>query len=237
MKISTFFLITTLTFPIFCEDYEEKGRLDREQFDFRYTYLGINFISANNAENGIALNSSLELPGPLYLKFERRGDGINFEDETVDKTTDSLRLGVRSGIGDILGNISASGVKISVENMFEIFGELGVKSWSVENDKLNFDENEYEANVVTGIHFGDSNDWEGKIFLDVASEAKPIINDDIVCLELNCPTIYEISDDQNRRFGFEAIYNRGKFTAFTFGATTNSLYDSTTFEIGFRINL
>ena len=41
--------------------------------------------------------------------------------------------------------------------MFEIYGEFGVKSWSVENDGFNFDENAYEAHFVSGIHFGDSN--------------------------------------------------------------------------------
>ena len=234
MKLLGFLLLISLANQVFSE---ETGRLDREQLDYRYTYLGISFIGANNAGNGLAINSSLKLPGPLYLKFERRGDGIDFERETVDKTTDSLRLGAHAGIGDVLNNISAGGVDLSVENSFEIYGELGVKSWSVENEDFNFDENEYEAHFVSGIHFGDSNVWEGKIFIDISSEAEPIINDDIVCLEVNCPTIYEISDDQNRRFGFEAVYNRGKYTAFTIGASTNSLYDSTTFEIGFRINL
>lgn len=234
MKLISFLLLLSIANPIFSE---ETGRLDREQLDFRYTYLGLSFIGANNADNGLAINSSLKLPGPLYLKFERRGDGIDFEKETVDKTTNSLRLGAHAGIGDILSNISASGVNLSVKNSFEIFGELGVKSWSVENDEFDFDENENEAHFVSGIHFGNSNNWEGKIFLDISSEAEPIINDDIVCLEVDCPSIYEISDDQNRRFGFEAVYNRGKYTAFTIGASTNSLYDSTTFEIGFRINL
>ena len=234
MKLLYFFLFVFLAFPIFSE---EKGRLDREQFDFRYTSIGINFISSNSAENGLAINSSFNLPGPLYLKFERRGEGIDFENESIDKTTDSFRIGAHSGIGDILSNISASGVNLSIKNIFEIYGEFGVKSWSVENENFDFDENNYEAHFVTGIHFGDSNDWEGKIFLDVSSEAEPVINDDVVCLELDCPTIYEISDDQNRRFGFEAIYNRGKYTAFTIGASTNSLYDSTSLEIGFRINL
>ena len=234
MKLLYFFLFVLLAFPIFSE---EKGRLDREQFDFRYTSIGINFINSNSAENGLAINSSFKLPGPLYLKFERRGDGIDFENESIDKTTDSFRIGAHSVIGDILSNISASGVNLSIKNIFEIYGEFGVKSWSVENENFDFDENNYEAHFVTGIHFGDSNDWEGKIFLDVSSEAEPVINDDVVCLELDCPTIYEISDDQNRRFGFEAIYNRGKYTAFTIGASTSSLYDSTSVEIGFRINL
>ena len=234
MKLLYFFLFVFLAFPIFSE---EKGRLDREQFDFRYTSIGINFINSNSAENGLAINSSFNLPGPLYLKFERRGEGIDFENESIDKTTDSFRIGAHSVIGDILSNISASGVNLSIKNIFEIYGEFGVKSWSVENENFDFDENNYEAHFVTGIHFGDSNDWEGKIFLDVSSEAEPVINDDVVCLELDCPTIYEISDDQNRRFGFEAIYNRGKYTAFTIGASTNSLYDSTSLEIGFRINL
>ena len=204
MKLLYFFLFVFLASPIFSE---EKGRLDREQFDFRYTSIGINFINSNSAENGLAINSSFKLPGPLYLKFERRGDGIDFENESIDKTTDSFRIGAHSGIGDILSNISASGVNLSVENIFEIYGEFGVKSWSVENENFDFDENNYEA------------------------------HDDVVCLELDCPTIYEISDDQNRRFGFEAIYNRGKYTAFTIGASTSSLYDSTSVEIGFRINL
>ena len=234
MKLLYFFLFVFLASPIFSE---EKGRLDREQFDFRYTSIGINFINSNSAENGLAINSSFNLPGPLYLKFERRGEGLDFENESIDKTTDSFRIGAHSGIGDILRNISASGVNLSIKNIFEIYGEFGVKSWSVENENFDFDENNYEAHFVTGIHFGDSNNWEGKIFLDVSSEAEPVINDDVVCLELDCPTIYEISDDQNRRFGFEAIYNRGKYTAFTIGASTNSLYDSTSLEIGFRINL
>ena len=234
MKLLYFFLFVFLAFPVFSE---EKGRLDREQFDFRYTSIGINFINSNSAENGLAINSSFKLPGPLYLKFERRGEGIDFENESIDKTTDSFRIGAHSVIGDILSNISASGVNLSIKNIFEIYGEFGVKSWSVENENFDFDENNYEAHFVTVIHFGDSNDWEGKIFLDVSSEAEPVINDDVVCLELDCPTIYEISDDQNRRFGFEAIYNRGKYTAFTIGASTNSLYDSTSLEIGFRINL
>jgi hypothetical protein len=234
MKFLSYLFLFFLAIPIFSE---EKGRLDREEFDFRYTYLGISYIGANNADSGLAINTSFNLPGPLYLKFERRGDGIDFEKEIVDKTTDSFRIGAHAGIADILSNISARGVNLEIKNLFELYGEFGVKSWSVENDDFNFDENAYEAHFVSGIHFGDSNDWEGRIFLDVASEAEPIINDDIVCLELDCPTIYEISDDQNRRFGFEAIYNRGKYTAFTIGASTNSLYDSTNFEIGFRINL
>ena len=234
MKLINFLLLILIVNPIFSE---ETGRLDREQFDFRYTYLGLSYIGGNNAESGLAINTSFTLPGPLYLKLERRGDGIDFERETIDKTTDSLRLGAHAGIGDVLSNISARGVNLSVKNIFELYGELGVKSWSVENNNLNFNEDGYEAHFVSGIHFGDSNDWEGKIFIDISSEAEPIINDDIVCLEVNCPTIYEISDDQNRRFGFEAVYNRGKYTAFTIGASTNSLYDSTTFEVGFRINL
>ena len=234
MKFLNFFLIIFLALPSYSED---KGRLDREQLDFRYNSIGVSFISANNADNGLALNTSFKLPGPLYLKLERRGDGIDFERETVDKTTDSLRLGAHAGIGDILSSISASGVNLSIKNMLDIYGELGVKSWSVENEEFNFDESKYEAHFVSGIHFGDSNDWEGKIFVDISAEANPIVNDDVVCLELDCPKNYEISHDQNRRFGFEAIYNRGRYTAFTIGASINSLYDSTTFEIGFRINL
>ena len=133
MKFLSFFLFIFLTFPLFSD---EKGRLDREQFDFRYTSIGINFIHSDDVDNGIAINSSFKLPGPLYLKFERRGDGIDFENESIDKTTDSFRVGVHSGIGDILSNISARGINLSIKNIFEIYGEFGVKSWSVEDLSL-----------------------------------------------------------------------------------------------------
>ena len=115
MKFLSYLFLFFLTIPIFSD---EKGRLDREEFDFRYTYLGISYVGANNADNGLAINSSFTLPGPLYLKFERRGDGIDFERETIDKTTDSLRLGAHAGIGDVLSNISARGVNLSVKNIF-----------------------------------------------------------------------------------------------------------------------
>ena len=72
MKFLSFLFLFFLAIPIFSE---EKGRLDREEFDFRYTYLGISYIGANNADSGLAINTSFKLPGPLYLKFERRGDG------------------------------------------------------------------------------------------------------------------------------------------------------------------
>ena len=99
MKFLSFLFVFFLTIPIFSE---EKGRLDREEFDFRYTYLGISYIGANNADSGLAINTSCTLPGPLYLKFERRGDGRDFEKDSVDKTTDSFRVGAHTGIGDIL---------------------------------------------------------------------------------------------------------------------------------------
>ena len=69
MKFLSYLLLFFFTVPMFSD---EKGRLDREEFDFRYTYLSISYIGANNADNGLAINSSFTLPGPMYLKFERR---------------------------------------------------------------------------------------------------------------------------------------------------------------------
>ena len=78
MKLLGFLLLISLANQVFSE---ETGRLDREQLDYRYTYLGISFIGANNADNGLAINSSLKLPGPLYLKFERRADYKTYDDK------------------------------------------------------------------------------------------------------------------------------------------------------------
>ena len=46
MKFYSYLFLVFLVTPVLSE---EKGRLDREEFDFRYTYLGISYIGANNA--------------------------------------------------------------------------------------------------------------------------------------------------------------------------------------------
>ena len=66
MKFLSYLFLVFLAVPVFSE---EEGRLDREEFDFRYTYLGISYIGSNNADRGLAINTSFTLPGPLYLKF------------------------------------------------------------------------------------------------------------------------------------------------------------------------
>ena len=66
MKFLSYLFLVFLVVPVLSE---EKGRLDREEFDFRYTYLGISYIGANNADNGLAINTSFALPGPLYLSL------------------------------------------------------------------------------------------------------------------------------------------------------------------------
>ena len=63
MKFLSCVFLVFLVIPILSE---EKGRLDREEFDFRYTYLGISYIGGNNTDNGLAINTSFTLPGPLY---------------------------------------------------------------------------------------------------------------------------------------------------------------------------
>lgn len=72
MKFLSFLFVFFLAIPIFSE---EKGRLDREEFDFRYTYLGISYIGANNADSGLAINTSFKLPVLYILSLKEEATG------------------------------------------------------------------------------------------------------------------------------------------------------------------
>ena len=73
MKHFYLLAVATLSFSIFAEE----GRFGRDTNDYQYTSFGLSLISAE--DDGIALNASLALPGPLYAVFERRADGVDLD--------------------------------------------------------------------------------------------------------------------------------------------------------------
>ena len=227
MKQFYLLAVATLSFSIFAEE----GRFGRETNDYQYTSFGLSLISAE--DDGIALNASLALPGPLYAVFERRADGVDLDTETYDKVVNSFRVGAHAGIGDILNSISAKGITFSVENFLDIYAEIGIKTTSLENDINNFSEDDAQANVIAGVRFGDSNAWEGKIFADFSKESEVIYfqcPDGDVCTE---QVSYVLNDETDRKFGAEALFNMSKHTAVNFKVISSDVLDNS-FEIGFR---
>ena len=171
----------------FCSSYtlSDEGRLNRESNNYKYTSLGVHFIESE--DSGFAINLSVDLPGSFYVTLERKADGVDYKSESYDKVVDSVRLGAHMGIGDLLGSISSGEIKFKIKNLFDVFAEVGIKTSDFDGERFNFEGNDSHASVLAGIRFGNSNSWEGKIFLDASKEAIIVDSGNPVCRALTCP--------------------------------------------------
>ena len=132
MKIFNFFLIFIFTL----NSFSEEGRLGREPNDFKYTSIGLDIIQSD--KTGIGAKISFKLPGPLYAVLERKAEGVDTDTNSYDRIINGARIGAQIGIGDLLSNVSAKGVDININNVFDIYGEFGVKSVAIDDDINSF---------------------------------------------------------------------------------------------------
>ena len=215
----------------------EDGRLDRDPNDYKYTSLGIYAFDAKD-DSGLEAKFSLSLPGPLYLVAEAKADGVNVDDETYDKFTKAIRVGAHVGIGDVLNSVSVGGVSLKLQNFLDVFLELGIKATDIDSD-INFSESDSQANVITGIRFGNSNAWEGKLFIDFSKETEVIQQEcpvNLVCTTFETSQVtYVLDDETDQKFGFVATYNLNKSSAVSIEASTSKVLDSV-IKIGYQIN-
>ena len=224
--------------PLFILSFQastEEDRLNRESNDYKYTSLGVHFIEAE--KSGFAINLSVDLPGSFYATLERKADGVDYKRESYDKVVDTIRLGAHMGVGDLIGSMSAGDVKLKIKNLFDVFAEVGIKTSDFDGERFNFEGNDSHASFVAGIRFGNSNSWEGKIFLDASKEAVIIDSGNPVCRALTCPP-YEaqLSDDTDKKFGIGLLYNINKRSALFLEASSSQVLDSS-FKIGYQLNL
>ena len=143
--------------------------MERQSNDYKYTSLGIHFTESD--KSGFAINLSVDLPGVFYAILERKADGIDYKRESYDKVIDSARLGMHTGIGDLIGNVSSGDVNLKIKNLFDVFAEIGIKTSDFDGERFNFEGDDSHASMIVGIRFGNSNNWEGRIFLDASKEA------------------------------------------------------------------
>ena len=228
MKYLHFFIFIILTSPLLSEE----GRLGRESNDYKYNSLGLSLIQTE--DTGLGLNLSVSLPGSLYITLERKAEGVDMENEDFDRIINAARIGVHSGIGDLLSSISAKGVNLKIKNVFDVYVEVGIKSTSIEGDINSFSEDDAQANVITGIRFGDSNGWEGKIFVDFSKESEVIQKP---CLFEICPAVVEyiLDEETDQKFGAGVLFNINNKSAFTVEMLSSKVFD-TSLKIGYQLN-
>ena len=232
MKFFNFALILIFSFYSIAEE----GRLGRDPSDYKYTSIGIDIIQTD--QTGVGAKLSFVLPGPLYAVIERRAEGIDKDTQSYDRIVNGARIGAQIGIGDLLSNISAKGVNLGVKNIFDVYGELGVKSVAIDGDTNSFSEDDAQAHLIAGLRFGDSNDWEGKIFIDYSKESeiirKPCL--DQVCTASEIAAIeYILDEETDQKFGAGILYNINNRSAVTIEVMSSKVLDSS-FKIGYQIN-
>ena len=228
MKYLHFFIFIILTSPLLSEE----GRLGRESNDYKYNSLGLSLIQTE--DTGLGLNLSVSLPGSLYITLERKAEGVDMENDDFDRIINAARIGVHSGIGDLLSSISAKGVNLKIKNVFDVYVEVGIKSTSIEGDINSFSEDDAQANVITGIRFGDSNGWEGKIFVDFSKESEVIQKP---CLFEICPAVVEyiLDEETDQKYGAGVLFNINNKSAFTVEMLSSKVFD-TSLKIGYQLN-
>lgn len=232
MKIYKIFFLTLITLNLFSEE----GRFDRDPNDYRYTSLGLHAF--NGEDSGLEARVSLALPGPLYLVAEAKADGEDIDAEEYDKFTKALRIGAHVGIGDVLNSVSVGDVSLSIENFMDVFLELGIKATDIEN-QTSFSETDTQANVIAGLRFGDSNSWEGKVYVDFSKETEIVQQEcppNLVCTAFETSQVtYVLDDETDQKFGFVATYNVSKRSALVIETSTSKVMDNI-FKIGYQLN-
>jgi hypothetical protein len=216
--------------------FSENGRLDRDPNNYRYTSIGLHAF--NEEDSGLEARVSLAMPGPLYLVAEAKADGVDVDAEEYDKFTKALRIGAHVGIGDVLNSVSVSNVSLKIENFMDVFLELGIKATDIEN-QIGFSESDTQANVIAGLRFGDSNSWEGKVYVDFSKETEivqQVCPPNLVCTAFETSQVnYVLDDETDQKFGFVATYNVSKRSALVIETSTSKVTDNI-FKIGYQFN-
>ena len=211
----------------------EEGRLGRESNDYKYNALGLSLIQTEDTQVG--LNLSVSLPGSLYITLQRKAEGVDMENESFDRIINAARIGVHSGIGDLLSSISAKGVNLKIKNVFDVYAEIGIKSTSIERDINSFSEDDAQANVITGIRFGDSNGWEGKIFVDFSKESEVVQKQ--CAQDQVCPAVVEyiLDEEADQKYGAGVLYNINNRSAVSLEFLSSKVLDAS-FKVGYQLN-
>ena len=228
MKSFNFALILIFSFYLIAEE----GRLGRDPSDYKYTSIGIDIIQTD--QTGVGAKLSFVLPGPLYAVIERRAEGIDKDTESYDRIVNGARIGAQIGIGDLLSNISAKGVNLGIKNVFDVYGELGVKSVAIDGDTNSFSEDDAQAHLIAGLRFGNDSGWEGKIFVDMSKDSEIKVKTCPVGQVCTEAIEYELNDETDRKFGAGAQYNINKRSAIYFEMSSSKIFDSS-MKIGYKL--
>ena len=89
--------------------------------------------------------------------------------------------------------------------------------------------------MITGIRFGNSSGWEGKLFVDFSKDSEIALRScppNQVCAQ---SIEYELRDETDQKFGAGILYNINKRSAVSFEMSSSKIFDSS-MKISYQLN-
>ena len=225
-------LLITLAFGFSSFSLAEDEKKEASD-SFKYSSISIDLIQTD--KTAVGAKASIPLPGGLFVVLERKVEGIDMPNDSYDRVINAARIGAHAGIGDIFDSISAKGLKLGVKNIFDVYAEVGLKSTAYETDINSFSKDDSKANVITGIRFGNSSGWEGKLFVDFSKDSEIALRScppNQVCSQ---SIEYELRDETDQKFGAGILYNINKRSAVSFEMSSSKIFDSS-MKISYQLN-
>jgi hypothetical protein len=101
--------------------------------DKKFSYTYIDLIATNTNGIGYIGDISLGLPASLYVKGSIRDEEVKSGNTVYQKSKKIVALGYHSSIADIFKNVSKSGFSFNFARIMDVYAELGVNQWELEN--------------------------------------------------------------------------------------------------------
>jgi len=193
--------------------------------DYSFTYLG---LSANyNEDISYEGEISLNLPSlPLYLKGIVHQEKTESDGMEYDKSSNTLAIGIHGSLSDIFGSVSGGGITLDLKQVLEIYGEVGLNKWELEDDSSNVEDGN-NAYLRAGIKIGDASAWEYDIFVQKTKIA------DITKDSITGKYSYSLSEESNSKIGFNVINHFSDKISYKLGIE-NDDFSGASFSLGLR---
>ena len=195
--------------------------------EFSYTYI---YITATNADGvGYLGDVYLGLPASLYIKGSVRDEEVKSDSTIYQRSKKVAALGYHQSIADIFKNVSKSGYSFNFARIMDIFVELGVNQWELE-DPTSLIKTGSDLYAHAGVKMGNSEGWEFNLYLESTKLADIELNHVSEKLE------YSLDGEINNNFGFRFINNSMSNVGYSFGLSHDDFSGLST-AVGIRFGL
>lgn len=194
---------------------------------YEYTYLE---LAANYSED-VGYNGALSanVPSlPFYIKASITEEDVKSQGVQYKKSTEALSFGVHASITNILNGISKSGLSFSFDTFLDVYAEVGVNRWELEDPATTTEEGN-DAYLRAGIKMGDPTAWEYDLYVEKTKLAEPVID------PATNTSKYFLSSETNNNIGIRVTTHLGKNLATSFGYN-NDDFSGSTLSLGARLS-